>query len=169
MIAACAFTAHAAFADKTNRENTLKPTNTTDKFETKGKHGHGEIQRMPNGSRQVRIEFWNGKTVTAESQRVDLKAAKAASLQEAVEKACHKLGFLPLFEKLVIKGTLALVNCYRRPTEPEIGWATIIKRGTPPMKFYLSRIDLFAMKSITAEEALRKVAFNTGAIKIQTS
>lgn len=142
---------------------------TNENYETRGKLGKGEIVRMPDGSRQVRIEFWNGAGVCAESQRVDLQEAKAKTLKEAVDKACHKLGFLPLFEKVEFNGPKALVNCYRRPTDPSSGWASIIKRGKPALKFALGRIDLYAMRALTIEDALRKVAFDTGAIRIQTS
>jgi hypothetical protein len=148
----------------------MNPENTDkEKYETRGKFGQGTIERLPDGSRQVRIEFWNGRAIAAESQRVDLEEAKAESLQEAVEKACHAVGFLPLFEKIVISGPKALVNCYRRPSNPSQGWASVIKRGTTPIRFALSRIDLFAMKSQTIEEALRKVAFDSGKITIHSS
>lgn len=142
-------------------------TKTADTYQTSGKFGRGEITRLANGCRQVQITFWNGTEIEAESQRVDLQTAKARNLEEAVSKACHALGFLPLFEKIVINGTQALINCYRRPNRPETGWANIIKRGVKPNKFSLERIDLVAMKATTISEALHKVAFDTGIITFQ--
>lgn len=142
---------------------------TNNEYQTHGRFAHGEILRMPDGSRHVRLKLHDGRCVTAESQKVDLKAANASTLKEALDKACHKLGFLPLFEKIEIRGPLALVNCYRRPADPSFGWANIIKRGVPPLKFALSRIDLEAMCANNVEDALRKVAFDTGTIKIQSA
>lgn len=134
-------------------------------YETRGKLGLATINKHPNGLREVSIHFWaSNKNVVAESQRVDLEAIGCKTLRDAVDKACHRLGYLPLFEKLVIKGTHALVNCYRRPENHASGYATVIKKGIPHMKFSLSRINLKVMKSDTVEEALRKVAFETGAV-----
>jgi hypothetical protein len=135
--------------------------------ETRGKWGRGSIWREPNGKRVAAIEFHNGTTVRSESQRVDLKRAGCKTLWEAVQKACHATGWLPLFEKQEIKGTKALVNWYRRPSAPNQGWANVIKRGIPALKFEVERIDLQAMKAQTIGEALRKTAFQTGTIELK--
>jgi len=138
----------------------------TTEYETHGKLGTGKILKKENGSRTVSLHFHCGKHIEADSHLVDLQLTQCTGLKEAVNKACHALGFLPLFTLENIQGPKALVAHYKRPGKPGEGYATIVKKGIKPLRFALSRIDLTKMGATTPEEALRKTAFQTGTIRL---
>jgi hypothetical protein len=151
----------------TATEERIEETETSEEYSTSGRMGRGRILKTPKGARKVEVA-WNDRTkrpIKVNSTEVDLKTSASSTLREALDKACHCTGFLPLYEHEEIKGPVALVLVWRRPGKPESGYASIIKRGTGVMKFDLSRVSLEKMECATVNEALRKIAFVTGAVR----
>jgi hypothetical protein len=144
----------------------------TIEYQTSGKYGYGRVVRSdgkPTGIRQVEI-IWKGKPpLFATSLQVDIKALNCTTLPQAVNKACHNLGFLPVLKHEEIKGPNALVSLYYGNPNKSQGYATISKKNMRSLKFSLGRIDLEKMMCKTPYEALKKVAFSTGQIKLKQS
>jgi len=140
-----------------------------EEYSTAGRMGRGRIFKTPAGARRVEV-LWSDPskhTIRVNSTEVDLKSAACQTLRQALDKACHRTGFLPLYEHEIIKGPKALVLVWHRPKKPESGYASIIKKGVGVLKFDLSRVSLEQMGCSTINEALRKVAFVTGAIRMK--
>lgn len=134
-------------------------------YQTWGKFGNGKISITSLGIRQVEI-LWKGKPpLFAPSTQIDLESAKTKSMKEALDKACHHTGFLPTLRQEIINGPKALVHAYYRPNFTE-GYATVTKQGNKALRFSLNRINLETMKCTSPREALKKVAFVTGSIKL---
>jgi hypothetical protein len=151
--------------NKLQKEKTIE-------YQTSGVYGYGRIIN-PDGqatrARQIEI-IWKGKPpLFATSLQVDMKSLKCTSLSQAVDKACHNLGFLPVLKHEDIKGPNALVSLYYGNPNKTQGYATISKKNMRPLKFSLGRIDLEKMVCKTPYEALKKVAFVTGQIKLKQS
>jgi hypothetical protein len=133
-----------------------------------GDFGKGEIRKMKNGAREIEIHFTSGNTSKCDSIAVDLDAMGAKNLNEALFNAVHKYNQLHIFEKVILNGPQALVVIYRRKLAPEVGYASIVKKGTPSLRFALNRVDTGAMKATSIEKALRKTAWETGSVKLKT-
>jgi hypothetical protein len=149
------------------------PVDTTDYVETfeQGTYGTGAIKRMVNGERI--LEFLNLNTngvIQTPSQEVDLNGE---TLEETLRQACQLGTPIPTFLVTDIKGPKAFVKVFESKSPSSSGksrsYATIIKLGVRPLKFSLNRIDLETMKSESIHDALKKVAFVTGSIKLKTS
>jgi hypothetical protein len=145
-----------------------KNTHHNIEYQTNGPFGSGRIITQPTGVRQVEI-LWRGKPpLFLPSSRIDLQSAKASSLKDALNKACHNLGYLPTFNYKELKGPKALVCSFTRP-DNNTGYACISKQGQKSIRFSLERIDLEAMHCSCPQEALQKVAFVTGTIKLHSN
>jgi hypothetical protein len=144
----------------------IKQTNI--EFQTIGKYGLAKVRDIPNRPRQVEILWRNKPALFTSSDQVDIKSMGCNELYQALEKACHKLGFLTTFKKKVFKGPKALVTAYFGSTPESPGYATLIKPRSKSLRFSLNRVDLKKMKSNSLTDALKKVAFLYGSVCLKS-
>lgn len=140
-------------------------------FSTKGKFGVATITRNAVGERSAHLTFKpSGRKVHIGSDRVNLQAMKVKNLREALEKAIHSTGRISLYKVVTFRGTKALARTYSTQTRTtkETGYGLILKRGEKVLSFPLAKVNLKAMQTKSAVEAVRKAAF-TGEIALLES
>jgi hypothetical protein len=146
----------------------MNQTNNNSQIEhsVKGKKGKALLIRKANGQAIVSITLNSGQKITASGERVNLRAMKAQSLAQALDKVCHGVGRVSLYQVERYNGPKASTTLYSSQDDSgETGYGLFLKKGKKALSFALHRLDLESMKSETASDAAKKAAY-TGRIAL---
>lgn len=143
-----------------------KEHNSQIEHSVSGKKAHAILIRKKSGQSIVAITLKSGKKITASGDRINLRAMKARSIAQALNRACHGTGRISLYDVERYEGSKASTVLYSSQDDSgETGYGLFLKRGKKALSFALHRLDLEAMKSDTASEAAQKAAY-TGRIAL---
>jgi hypothetical protein len=131
-----------------------------------GTHGSCRLLKHINGDILLEFTKTGENPVYAPLSHLNLKEMRAKSLDAVFTHLTETPDAeLLTYDVTTIRGPKALALIYKsRSCDDTFG--KFIRRGSEPLKFNLSRIDLKNMRAETPEQALRKAAFHSGNLRL---